>query len=396
MSVGERRLGEVLTLDLNPVQVEATARYPVAGVHNSGRGLFKRNDLSGFGTSYKKLHHLRAGQLVLSRLQAFKGGIAVVTPEFDGFHLSPEFLTFSRLEEELDAQFLSYLCAWPDFWQRVASGHGQTGTFRPRVHPRRFLELRFPIPDIDSQRITAQTLAYHRQQVRALEANAKRATELSETAAVALACRPDLSELEKGARGWTRVPLRVLMEQVAHPVSVDPTETYPSLGLYHFGRGVYRKEPLDGSRTSATTLNRVSAGQFIYSKNLAFEGAYARIPMEFDGFFVSGEFPTFQTHAAELDPLWLAIYMQSASNWMESGTWGKGLGRRRQRLSIDSFLAFEIWRPPLAEQRRARRKIQALARHRNLRIESELFVAALWPSILHESMAKGTASPRMA
>ena len=390
MSIGERPLREVLTLDLDPVQVDATARYPVAGVHNSGRGLFKRNDLAGFGTSYKKLHRLRRGHLVVSRRQAFKGAIAVVTPEFDGFHLSPEFLTFSRLEGELDAQFLSHLCAWPDFWQRVASGHGEPGTSRARVHPRPFLELRLPIPDIDSQRKAAHTLTRRRQQVRSLEANAKRATELSEAAAVALASRPDLSESEKGARGWTKVPLRVLMEQVAHPVSVDPTETYPSLGLYHFGRGVFRKEPIDGSRTSATTLNRVSAGQFIYSKNLAFEGAYARIPVEFDSFFVSGEFPTFQTHAAELDALWLAIYMQSASNWMESGTWGKGLGRRSQILSVDSFLDFEIWRPPLAEQRRARRKIQALTRHRNMRTESEQFVAALWPSILHESMAKGT------
>ena len=390
MSVGERRLGEVLTLDLDPVQVEATARYPVAGVHNSGRGLFKRNDLSGFGTSYKKLHRLRAGQLVLSRLQAFKGGIAVATPEFDGFHLSPEFLTFSRLEGELDAQFLSYLCAWPDFWQRVTSGHGQPGTLRPRVHPRQFLELRLPIPDLDSQRTTAQTLARHSQQVRALEANAKRATELSEAAAVALAWRPDLSKSEKIARGWTRVPLRLLMERVAHPVSVNPTETYPNLGVYRFGRGVIRKEPINGSRTSATKLNRVRAGQFIYSKKLAFEGAYAHVPIEFDGFFVSGEFPTFRTHAEELDARWLATYMRSVSNWRELGTSSKGLSRHRQQLDVESFLDFEIWKPPLAEQHRVWRKVQVLARHWNLRAESEPRVAALWMSMLNELLATPT------
>ena len=138
MSVEDRRLREVLTLDLDPVRVDATARYPLAGVHNSGRGLFKRNDLAGFGTSYKKLHRLRTGHLVVSRQQAFKGAIAVVPPEFHGFHLSPEFLTFSCLEGEFDPQFLSYLCAWPDFWQRVASAHGEPGTIRERVLPGRF------------------------------------------------------------------------------------------------------------------------------------------------------------------------------------------------------------------------------------------------------------------
>ena len=389
MSAGERRLREVLTLDLDTVEVDATARYPLAGVYNSGRGLFKRNDLAGFGTSYKKLHRLRTGHLVVSRLQAFKGAIAVVPPELDGFHLSPEFLTFSHLEGELDAQYLSYLCAWPDFWQRIVSGH-RPGTLRERVHPGRFLEIRLPIPDIDSQRNASHTLTCYRQKVEALIASTRRAKELSEAASAALARRRDLSESEKRTRGWRKAPLRLLMERFAHPVLVDPTETYPNLGLHRFGRGVFPKEPIDGSRTSATTLNRVSAGQFIYSKNLAFEGAYAHVPMEFDGFFVSSELPTFQTHADELDARWLATYMQSKSNRTELDMSRKGLSRRRQRLSVDSLLDFEIWKPPLAEQRQVQRTVSALARHRRLRTEMEPVVAGLWLSTLNELVATPT------
>ena len=41
MGVGDRPLREVLTLDLDPVQVEATADYALAGVHSLGRGLFQ-------------------------------------------------------------------------------------------------------------------------------------------------------------------------------------------------------------------------------------------------------------------------------------------------------------------------------------------------------------------
>ena len=387
MSVRERRLREVLTLDLDTVRVDATARYPLAGVYSSGRGLFKRNDLAGFATSYKKLHRLRTGHLVVSRLQAFKGAIAVVSPGFDGFYLSPEFLTFSHLEEELDVQYLSHLCAWPDFWQRIVSGHKRPGTLRERVHPGRFLEIRLPVPDIDSQRKASHALTCYRKKIEALDASTRRAKELSEATSAALARRPDLSESEKKARGWRKAPLRLLMERVAHPVSVDPTETYPNLGLYRFGRGVFGKEPIDGSRTSATTLNRVSADQFIYSKNLAFEGAYAHVPMEFDGFFVSSELPTFQTDADELDARWLATYMQSESNRTELGASRKGLTRRRQRLSVDSLLDFEVWKPPLAEQRHVQRTVLALARHRRLRTEMEPVVAGLWLSILNELVA---------
>ena len=391
MSVGDRPLREVLTLDLDPVHVEATAGYPLAGVHSFGRGLFQKNDLRGSDTSYKKLHRLRRGHLVVSKMRAFTGGVAVVPPEFDGFHLSPAFLTFSCRDGKLDEEFLSHLCAWPDFWQRLASTSRGLGTPRGRVHPAGFLETRLPIPDIDIQRKVGQTLTLRRQQVEALDARGKRATELSEAATVALACRRDLSKSEKMARGWTKVPLRLLMEQVTHPVSVDPTETYPNLGLYSFGRGVFRKEPIEGSRTSATTLNRVSAGQFIFSKRFASEGAFAHVPTEFDGFFVSGEFPTFQTHAGELDARWLATYMRSESNWTELGTTSKDRSRRRQRVHVDSVLDFKIWKPPLAEQRQVWRKVQILTLHRKLRTEVEPVVAALWLSILNELVTVPTA-----
>ena len=391
MSVGDRPLREVLTLDLDPVHVEATAGYPLAGVYSSASGLFPKNDLRGSDTSYKKLHRLRRGQLVVSKMRAFKGGIAVVPPEFDGFHLSPAFLTFSCREGKLDEVFLSHLCAWPDFWRRIASTSGGVGVSREGVDPGRFLEIRLPIPDIDSQRKAGQTLTLRRQQVEALDASTERATELSEAAAVAHACRPDLSKSEKIARGWSKVPLRLLMCQVAHPVSVDPTETYPNLGLYSFGRGVFRKEPIEGSRTSATTLNRVIAGQFIYSRKFAFEGAYAYVPTEFDGFFVSGEFPTFRTHADEMDARWLATYMRSESNWTGLGTSSKGQSRRRQLLNVDSFLDFEIWKPPLAEQRQVWRTVQALTRHRRLRTGVDPVVAAFWLSTLNELVGTPTA-----
>ena len=391
MSVGERPLREVLTLDVDPVRVEVTAGYPMAGVYSFGRGLFRKSELRGSDTSYKKLHRLRRGHLAVSKVRAFKGAVAVVPPEFDGFHLSAEFLTFSSHGDKLDEVFLSHLCAWPDLWQRLAStSTGRDGS-RRKVDLGRLLEIRLPIPDIDSQREVGRTLTRHRQQVRALEASAKRAMELSEAAAVALACRHDLSDSEKKARGWARVRLGLLMEQVARPVPVDPTETYPNVGLYSYGRGVFRKEPIDGSRTSATTLNRVSAGQFIYSKKLAFEGAYAHVPTEFDGFFASGEYPTFQTHADELDARWLATYMRSKSNWTEPGTGSRDLGRRRRRLDVDSLLDFEIWKPPLAEQRQVWRRVLALTRHRKLRAQVEPVAAALWLSRLNELVATPTA-----
>ena len=42
------------------------------------------------------------------------------------------------------------------------------------------------------------------------------------------------------------------------------------------------------------SLRRVKEGQFIYSRLFAFEGAYGMVTKEFDGAFVSQEYPTFK------------------------------------------------------------------------------------------------------
>lgn len=108
-----------------------------------------------------------------------------------------------------------------------------------------------------------------------------------------LAQRHDLSDAQKEELGWRRCRLSEVITPVSDPVAVEVDKQYPNVGILSFGRGVFEKPPIDGSRTSAKTLYRITAGQFIYSRLFAFEGAYAAVPPEFDGWYVSNEFPTF-------------------------------------------------------------------------------------------------------
>ncbi|SRR5713226_2486486 len=142
------------------------------------------------------------------------------------------------------------------------------------------------------------------------------------------------------------------MRRREDPVSVDGASIYPNFGILSFGRGTFEKPPIDGSSTSAKTLNRVHAGQFIYSRLFAFEGAYSFVPESFDGWFVSNEFPTFDVNPEELDARWLAAYLRSPDRWAELATRSRGLGLRRQRIPSDAVLAYEIWLPPYDEQQK--------------------------------------------
>lgn len=136
------------------------------------------------------------------------------------------------------------------------------------------------------------------------------------------------------------------------PVRVDPSLEYPNLGLYSFGKGVFPKPPISGAATSAPTLYRVKAGQFIYSRLFAFEGAFAVVPSEMDGWFVSNEYPTFDVDESKVLAEFLRLAICRRATWEELAGMTVGMGHRRQRLHPDAFLAFEMDLPPLEEQHR--------------------------------------------
>ena len=197
---------------------------------------------------------------------------------------------------------------------------------------------------------------------------------------VNMAHRPDLSTAEKKEHGWREVKLREILTPAAEPCDVDPETSYPNLGIYSFARGAFAKPPIDGASTSAKTLYRVRKGQFIYSRLFAFEGAYTIVPVELDGRFVSGEFPSFDIAGEAATPEFLAAFFMNPRVWTDLQAGSLGLGSRRQRVNQKHLVEYAIWLPPLAWQHRigdvfGKFKSAAQAEGRGLN--------ALMPAVLH-------------
>jgi type I restriction enzyme S subunit len=160
--------------------------------------------------------------------------------------------------------------------------------------------------------------------------------------------------------GWEMVPVGDVVTLTRDPVKVVSTDDYPNLGIYSFGRGAFPKPPIKGIATSAQTLFRVRAGQFIYSRLFAFEGAFAVVPNEMDGFFVSNEYPAFDIDLSRILTDYLRIAICRPAAWHEMAGMTVGMGHRRQRLQPDAFLTHEIALPSLGEQRRIASALNAI------------------------------------
>ena len=147
-----------LALSLDKVEVVAGATYNIAGVYSFGRGLFPRGPIDGSETTYKHMHRLRSGDLVLSRLKGWEGALAVIPEPFDGWFLSPEFPTFAIDDTIFDRRFLKHLVASEILWSRLKVGSTGIGARKERVSAQRLLDLEVSVPTVTEQRRLADQL----------------------------------------------------------------------------------------------------------------------------------------------------------------------------------------------------------------------------------------------
>ena len=160
---------------------------------------------------------------------------------------------------------------------------------------------------------------------------------------------------------WPLVPLGELLTPSGQPEIVRQDRSYPNLGIYSFGRGLFSKQPISGMQTSASTLYRLRAGDFIYSRLFAFEGSYGVVDDRFDGHYVSNEYPSFAIDRSRVHPGYLGAYFRYPRVWQDIAMGSKGVGSRRIRVQPDKVLAHRIPLPCLAEQEALVARLDALA-----------------------------------
>jgi len=378
-------LGSVLTKNEDYVSIDSTARYQQITVRLWGRGVRPRGEVLGVTIGNTPRVRVRAGQFILSKIDARNGALGIVPPQLEGAVASNDFPTFDVDKRMLRPGFLGWLLRTHEFVAACRRASEGT-TNRVRLSEDRLLNIHIPLPDIEEQdRILAQ-----------LDAVAKRVTEAqclcheigSETDVllVAMAHRTDLTERQKLDDGWKLVRLADIAEEAGDLVRVSPDHEYPNLGVYSFGRGLFHKPPISGLETSASVLKRVRTGQFIYSRLFAFEGACGLVTDEFDGHFVSNEYPTFIC-GPDVLPEFLFAYFRASHVWKTLAAGSKGLGSRRQRVQPERLLMHELLVPPMPIQEQIRavfnRRPEFLDHFRKMAGE----VDAMIPAILDRTFA---------
>jgi len=150
---------------------------------------------------------------------------------------------------------------------------------------------------------------------------------------------------------WKRTKIGDFVAPVERWEAVVPTERYGLLGMRSNIRGPFLRETKAGNEISATSLNKVQTGDFIYSRLFAWQGSFGLIPGTLAGSFVSNEFPIFSTDCATVDPRFLVYWfgLSSTQSRVERDCYGSTPGTRN-RFKEEFFYQLEIPLPSLDEQ----------------------------------------------
>lgn len=130
--------------------------YRQIGVKLWGQGAYEREALDGGATKYSRLFRAEPGDIIVNKIWARNGSVAVVPEALSGCYGSSEFPMFAPQRERLDSRWVHWLTKTPAFWNKCdEKSQGTSG--KNRIRPDQFLTIEIPLPPLEEQqRIVAR------------------------------------------------------------------------------------------------------------------------------------------------------------------------------------------------------------------------------------------------
>ena len=143
--------------------------------------------------------------------------------------------------------------------------------------------------------------------------------------------------------------LKNLITQDQTTEKIDNPEKEIFVTLQSRGKGAKQREITEGKTPVKFTGYRIKAGQFIYSRIDARNGAFDIVPISLDGAVVSKDFPVFEIDSEKVNPVFLlsSVLQPSFIQQIQSNSFG---ATNRQRIKEDVLLKYMIKMPSMEIQ----------------------------------------------
>jgi type I restriction enzyme S subunit len=361
------KLGEVVREEREQVGTFDGDGLPVLGVTNvegvTQTGVEASDDKS-------KYLRLRPGRFVYNPYRINVGSIGLSSETQNGI-CSPAYVVFAPTER-IDAHYLRFFLKSARGNQLI-NFHGNRGTVRSALRFDDLCEIGVPLPPLAEQRRMAARIEEVAAQIQ--EARTLRDQAAEEAEAFVTSVHSDLA-------GKRTKKLAEIFKLDEDAVPIEPTGSYPQVGVKSFGGGLFPKGAVEGTGTTYRTFNRLYDGALLLSQVKGWEGAVAVCPPELSGWFVSPEYRTFRCIPTESRARYLAPLVRTEWFWSKLGSATRGVGARRERTRPEQFLNIELPMPDIEQQKRGEALFAEVDALKHLQTETAAELDALLPSIL--------------
>ena len=335
-------LGEVVKRVQRPEAPQPGTPYKQIGVRLWGQGAYQRETVDGSETKYPVFYRVQTDDIIVNKIWARNGSVAVVPADLDGSFGSAEFPAYEVDRAILLPGWFAWFTKTPELWEQCDSlSRGTSG--QNRLRPERFLEVRIPIPPIDEQRRIVAKL----DKMAALVAERSKVIEAAERDAKAMLSNAFRQIID----GAPYRPMAEVAPLVRRPVEIGPDQRYSELGVRSFGRGTFHKPALDGSKLTWQKLFLVQEGDLVFSNIKAWEGAFAVAKPEDHNWVGSHRYLTCVPVEDSVTANFVWFYLQSREGLEKVAAASPGSADRNRTFGQKALAAIKVPVPPIDRQR---------------------------------------------
>lgn len=357
------------------VPVAPDGQYKQITARLWGKGLTLRGEVPGAAIAAPRQFCAKAGQFLISRIDARHGAFGIVPAELDGALVSNDFPCFDIDASTVLPHYFEWYSRTPQFvdlCRRASEG----STNRVRMKEEKFLKMAVPLPSLEEQLRIVQRL----DMVAALVAERRRAIEAAERETQALL----LKAFQRAIEGSPLLPMSEVAPLVRRPVEIDLVGTYPELGVRSFGKGTFHKPDLPGTEVGDKKLFRINAGDLLFNIVFAWEGAVAVAQPEDDGRVGSHRFLSCVPAPDIATVEFLRFYFSTREGLQKLGEASPGGAGRNRTLGLKKLEDLEVPVPSIERQHWFDRLQTKTREARAIRASTARDVEALVPAMLHE------------
>ncbi len=369
-------LGEVVVPAERAEAPEPGKSYRQIGVRLWGEGAYERESVDGAQTKYKQLFRAEAGDIILNKIWARNGSVAVVSDALAGCYGSGEFPMFTPKDDRLDHRWIHWLTKTPSFWEQCdEKSRGTSG--KNRIKPEQFLRIEIPLPALDEQkRILARLQEFQTRITAAVEM--QKSTSL-DTRRLLIASYFQIIE------GVPYQPIADVAPLQRRPVTVDPAQQYNEIGIRSFGKGTFHKSPVTGAELGAKRIFHVENGDLLFNIVFAWEGAVALATPQDEGRVGSHRFLTCVPKAGVASAHFLCFHFLTRQGLEDLSLASPGGAGRNRTLGLKALEEMRVPVPSFEKQRWFDSLLSSARDVANIRQSIRAECDALMPSILDKA-----------